>query len=221
MGMLLLTQSVWVFIGVVAAVIAVLIILAVFYFLVKNRVNENMYECKTNEEASEEPLQEETLAEIKEDNAEDSFKATEEQEPQTESKDGEKPVVEEEAAIEEPQIITGKSGETIEIRQEQDGYRFYIIGSSGKVLGASEPYKSKAGALKGLKSLAGYADAGISTDEKGQGPRFEVNKAENGFAYKLLSKSNAVKLSGDGFADEESCIEACRTVMGLSDLFEL
>lgn len=225
--LLLIAKEDLVFIIVVGAVALLLAALLVIYFKVKRRVNDRFYRCNPEDEGH-------TEDEIKEGYAEDGFVASQEQDAETESElvqtqtsnveeEGYNAVSPENTAPKEmPQIMVGKNGETIEIALEEDVYRFYIKGAGGDVLGVSEPYKSKAGAIKGLKSLAGYSDAVIFTGgDAAQCPMFEIAEDVECFGYRLLTKSHIVKLSGSGFEDKESCIKACETIKELSNVFDL
>lgn len=225
MGKLLLASADWMFIVAIVAFALLVAVLLVIYFRVKRRVDSSvcgLETCQVSEEGAEHDFG--ITA-----GAEDGFVAASTQEmaacDHPENAGGE--ILEETESSGEP---SGKD-EADEIAEndeidfetvpEEDGFRFYVKDEGGKVLGASEIYKSRAGALKGIKSLVNYRDAEIGCEDDGKPcPKFELFKQGERFGYRLLSKNHAVKLSWADFEDEQSCLDAIETIKNLIGQFD-
>jgi uncharacterized protein YegP (UPF0339 family) len=225
MGKLLVATADWVFIGVVAAIALIIAILFIIYFKVKGRANLRALRCasKEDEGPSEGTERDDEITE----GAEDEFVSASMQEPassevsgQTENNGGADEVESsgESSASwqDETEEVVGSGDITVQTVLEEDGYRFYVKGEGGQVLGASELYKSRAGALKGIKSLVNYTDAEVCDEGDGKPcPKFELFSEGQLLGYRLLAKNRAVKLSWADFADEQSRLYAIETIKKL------
>ena len=134
----------------------------------------------------------------------------------------------EEKAINEVLYKNDKGGYIETDTDENGGLKFVLKSEKGKALGNSEPYQTKAGLLKGLKSLANYKETAVidltldEVSETTANSKFEVSLCQDGkYCYSLKTKNLKTKFSGKDFKNKSDCIKAIEAVKNIGESFDL
>ncbi len=93
-----------------------------------------------------------------------------------------------------------------ELYQDKAGeYRFRLKAGNGENIGASEGYKTKASALKGIKSVRANA---------GEEKQYVFKEGKNDKVYfNLRAKNHQVILSSQGYANESGAKNGVKSTM--------
>lgn len=83
-------------------------------------------------------------------------------------------------------------------------FRFRLKAGNGEIIGASEGYKAKSGALNGIESVRKNAP-----EEK----QFEIKEGKSKWFFNLKAKNSQVILSSQGYSSESGAKGGIKSVM--------
>ncbi len=105
------------------------------------------------------------------------------------------------------------------LSQAKNGYKFNLVAGNGEVIAASQVYKTKATAKKGIASVMANAPVAKIEDQtekdfaKVSNPKFEVYKDKKGeFRFRLKAKNGQIIAVGEGYTKLDSAKKGIASV---------